>query len=197
MKFLLERLFIIVEIREPMRRLVLRGAIVLENIQIFNCVDKGRSGRESRGRLGRRVNSGGSRERSGSGRHCNGCGNKGGWHYLNSTLERHFFSSSRRRTRVRLTRIAVDGSFRESPSVQVQDPAILYQYDHLFWSRVTEADEEKSFSELSRSQFFLKSWSAVSRKCEISLLKICKKIGKIFSTSYPNTSVHLARRICS
>ena len=74
---------------------------------------------------------------------------------------------------------------------------ILYQYDHLFWSRVTEADEEKSFSELSRSQFFLKSWSAVSRKCEISLLKICKKIGKIFSTSYPNTSVHLARRICS
>jgi hypothetical protein len=39
---------------------------------------------------------------------------------------------------------------------------ILYQYDHLFWSRVTEADEEKSFRELSRSQFFLKSWSAVT-----------------------------------
>ena len=45
---------------------------------------------------------------------------------------------------------------------------ILYQYDHLFWSQVTEADEEKSFNELSQSLFFLKSWC---RKCEISLLK--------------------------
>ena len=71
---------------------------------------------------------------------------------------------------------------------------LLYQYDHLFWSWVIEADEEKSFSELSQSQFFLKSWC---RKCEISLLKNCKKIVKIFSTLYPNTSVHLARRICS
>jgi hypothetical protein len=60
-----------------MRPLVLRGANVLENIQIFNRVDRGRSGRRSGGRLGRGVNSpgvsGGSRDRSGSGRHCNGC----------------------------------------------------------------------------------------------------------------------------
>jgi len=46
-------------------------------------------------------------------------GGKQGWMALDSTWERHFFSSSRRRTRVRLTRLAVDGSFRESPSVQV------------------------------------------------------------------------------